>query len=260
MRDAARLMDKDSVGAATELFQAMCVEAEFPVSERQAMQFVLYGEWLREWNERFNLTAITEWKDIFVKHFLDSAYALIAVERTERVESVLDVGSGAGFPGLVWKLLRPDLRLTLCDSLRKRTQFLEFVISGLELSDVVVVHARAEELAAKVEFRERFATVTARAVARLPTLIELATPLVAVGGSFHALKGPTSMQEVDEAKRSLAVLRCALKAVEHYVLPGGAGNRSVITIAKTGATPARFPRRPGDAGRHPIGVSEQEDQ
>lgn len=237
---------------AVELFRSVCAETEVAISERQLKQFALYGNWLREWNERFNLTAVTDWREIFVKHFLDSAYALISIERKQCVESVLDLGSGAGFPGVVWKILRPDLRVTLCDSLRKRTQFLKFVTDGLGLSSVVILHARAEELGRQGDFRERFASVTARAVARLPVLIELASPLLQVGGNFYGLKGPTSLQEISEAEHAFGVLRCALQCVDHYVLPFDSGGRSVITITKTGSTPARFPRRPGDAARHPI--------
>ncbi len=241
---------------ARELLREICAGIEFPFSEEQLAQLALYGEWLREWNMRFNLTAITDQRGICVKHFLDSAYALLSIEEIEPVASVLDLGSGAGFPGLVWKILRPEMRVTLCDSLLKRTQFLHFVVSGLDLQGVVIVHGRAEELAKQPEYRERYASVTARAVARLPVLIELASPFVKVGGSFHALKGPTSSEEIAESEHALGELRCRVKTVDHYVLPGDAGKRSVITITKTGLTPGRFPRRPGDAARRPISGSD----
>jgi len=210
-----------------------------------------------EWNERMNLTAITDEREMVIKHVLDSAAGLTVVDVAAGTR-VLDVGSGAGFPGVVWKCLRPEAEVVLLESLQKRCRFLEAVgeevIRPLTGSDggYRVLWARAEDAGHRKEEREQYDVVTARAVAAMRVLVEYCLPFVRVGGRFVALKGPDIEQEVSEATRAMDVLGGQLEAVQVVHLPEGAGTRSLVVIRKAKPTPAKYPRKAGVPAKNPI--------
>lgn len=209
-----------------------------------------YFELLVAGNERLNLTAITAEPDVAVKHFVDSLTCLQAASFAAGA-LVVDVGTGAGLPGLVLKIARPDLRLVLIDALRKRCDFLEETAARLGLADVTVVHARAEE-AGQGPWREQADIAVARAVAPLAVLAEYCLPLVRPGGVFVAMKGPGGRDELDQATGALAKLGGGPADVTTLALPGDAGNRTLIAVPKQTATPAAYPRRSGLPAKRPL--------
>ena len=220
--------------------------------DRLAMErFEVYARTLVAWNERFNLTRITDLRGIYVKHFADSM-ALFMLPEVQSGERLLDMGSGAGFPGLVLKIARPALRVTLCDSLAKRVGFL--VEAAAEIGvEAECVHGRAEDLARRgAGQRDRFPVATARAVAPLRVLVEWCMPFVRPGGVFVAMKGRGGAEELDDARRAIALLGGEVERVADYDLPLGAGGRVLVVIRKVGETPAGFPRRAGEASRSPL--------
>lgn len=220
------------------------------LSDLQLGQLIRYAEMLMDWGRRVNLTSIRDPDEVAVKHFVDS----LAVSRFMEGSAgrLMDVGSGAGFPGLVLKVAFPEWDVSLCDALRKRTDFLKAVASELGLSGVRVAHARAEELGRHPDFRDAHALVTARAVARLQTLVEWGLPFVAPGGRFVAMKGPSAREEIREADAAIRALRGETEDVLPYALPAGMGARVLVVIRKRAATPSAFPRRSGEAKRTPL--------
>ena len=224
----------------------------FAVDEGQMIKFQKYARWLLKWNESRNLTSIVDWQGIFIKHFYDSLSLLSVLITLQPLERVLDLGTGAGFPGIPMKIMMPELRLTLCDSLHKRIEFLQFVANELGFEDVTVVHARAEELALDKGHRETYSHLVSRAVAQLPTLVEWSFPFLEVNGHFLAMKGPSADDEWDRAKNAAKVLNAKLIKTVAYSLPEGMGDRVILDIQKLSPTPRRFPRRPGDALRNPL--------
>ena len=228
------------------------------LTERQLSQFIDYYKLLIEWNEKINLTAITEFEDVCVKHFLDSASVVKLFSSYKEAEeyfkdkSMIDVGTGAGFPGVCLKILFPDLYLTLMDSLDKRIKFLNEVISNLSLEKIQTVHARVEDFAKKEEFREQYDFATARAVATLPVLSEYCLPFVKVGGSFIAYKSEKANEEVSLSQNAFKVLGGKLKENVSFVLPSTEFNRSIIVIEKETNTPAHYPRKAGTPVKKPL--------
>ncbi len=203
-------------------------------------RFCDYQRLLLEWNEKMNLTALTEPRDIAVKHFVDSL-TLLRYAEIPQGASMIDVGTGAGFPGLAIKIARPDIRSTLLDSLRKRLDFLDEVCGQLELEGVMTVHSRAED-GARTDLRETFDFAVARAVAPLHTLCEYCLPYVKVGGSFLAMKGKTAAEELSAAQNAIETLGGRV-GEKHFFTLGEAGERGVIEIRKIAATPAQYPRK-----------------
>lgn len=208
----------------------------------------VYAELLVDWNQRMNLTAITEPQEIVIKHFLDSLL-LTAVTEIPQNGSLVDVGTGAGFPGVPVKILRPDLELTLLDSLNKRLIFLEVLCDQLGIS-AQRVHARAEE-AGRGALRERFDLATARAVAPLSQLCEYCLPLVRVGGRFVALKGPDVEQEARQSEKAIALLGGKLLEIRRLELPDGS-SRSFVMIEKISQTPPKYPRQSAKIAKQPM--------
>jgi len=221
------------------------------LSITQSNNFELYKDLLLEWNKKFNLTAITDEKEIAIKHFVDSLVLLIYGSFGEGMK-LLDVGTGAGFPGLPLKIMLPRLEVCLLDSLQKRVGFLEEVIRQTGLEKVTALHGRAEDMAHKTGLRESFPRVTARAVARLNILLEYSLPFVEPGGLFIALKGPEAQAEVKESAEALVTLGGKVKDLISMELPLSGGTRSLIIIEKTGRTPVKYPRKAGTPEKKPL--------
>ena len=226
--------------------------AGLELSAEQARSFVRYAEMLEDWNRRMNLTAINDFQEVVRKHFLDSCAPLFASRNTLN-GSLLDVGSGAGFPGIPLKIMLPELKLVMLDSLKKRIGFLEAVTLELGLKEVKAVHGRAEDLARNEEYREQFDTVTARAVAPLPVLAEYCIPFVKSHGRFLAYKSGNVAQELKEAEKAFSVLGAGRAGTENFVLPGTDMERSLIWAEKIRKTPAFYPRKAGTVKKNPLG-------
>lgn len=222
----------------------------FSLEENDLAKLDRYAEYLVEWNEKINLTAITEPKEICLKHFLDSFLLLDAVEVPESA-SLIDVGTGAGFPSVPCKILRRDLKLTLLDSLQKRIRFLTGLSETLGL-ETACVHGRAEEEGKKPAMREQFDFATARAVAHLRELSEYCLPFVKLGGYFVALKGYDIEEELEEAQKAIRLLGGKIEAVKKYELPEG-NRRAIVLIKKISQTPTKYPRIAAKMKKQPIG-------
>ena len=214
------------------------------LSAAQLAQFETYYAMLADWNTRVNLTAITEPEDVAKKHFLDS---LAAAPYLKANAAVADVGTGAGFPGLPLLILRPDLKLTLIDSLQKRLVFLEAVLKELKLS-AELVHSRAEDAGQNPKYREKFDAALTRAVSGLPVLCELTLPLVKVGGVSIAYKGD-SAEELSASKNALSVLHAT---AERVIVPADYGARELVILTKNGTTPKQYPRKAGTPAKNPL--------
>ena len=232
--------------AAKQLFDG----AGLPLTESHFAQFQYYLAELTETNRHMNLTAITGSAEAWEKHFLDCAILLQKVQLPLGA-TCIDVGTGAGFPGMVLALLRPDLQVTLLDSLQKRIGFLEQTAAKLGLANVRCIHARAEDGAKLPELREQFDMATARAVAAMPVLTEYCLPFVKVGGVFAALKGPDGPAEVEAAKKAISLLGGKVEAVKSFTLPGQQA-RTVAVIRKVQPTPAKYPRHGGKIAKQPL--------
>lgn len=219
------------------------------INEEQANKFYKYMELLLEWNEKMNLTAITEPDEVILKHFIDS----ITVEKYINKEAkIIDVGTGAGFPGIPLSIIRNDLNITLMDSLNKRIKFLDEVVEKNNLINVDTVHSRAEELARNSDYREKFDVATSRAVASLNVLLEYMVPFIKVGGYCICMKGSNVDEELDNAKKALNVLNCKVEKVERFNLPGSDYGRNIIIIKKIGETSKKYPRKPGTPAKEPL--------
>jgi 16S rRNA (guanine527-N7)-methyltransferase len=221
------------------------------LTEQQLQQFALYQEELLSWNEKINLTALTEDKDILIKHFYDSVLGLKVGKWTGQ-ERVLDLGTGAGFPGVPLQIVSPSLSVVLVDSLQKRVKFLQHLLSVLALDGTEAIHGRAEELGREPKLRDKFDIVVSRAVARLAVLTEYCLPFVKPGGVFLAYKGLDGQKECVEADSAIKKLGGKLLKVETFSLPEEMGTRTIISIKKLKPTPAAYPRRPGIPGKNPL--------
>lgn len=230
---------------------AAAAESGLSLTPAQIEACADYNDLLVAWNEKVNLTAITAPQEVAVKHVIDSL-SCYDDKYFPASAAVVDVGTGAGFPGLPLKIYCPGIRLTLLDSLNKRLNFLREVVERLGLTGVEIVHARAEEAGRQKDHRDRYMVATSRAVARLNVLAELCLPFVAVGGHFVALKGAQYREELDEAGRAIAVLGGEVAEVRPVRLPGLDDSRAVIYIRKVSPTPAAYPRRPGLPEKKPL--------
>lgn len=221
------------------------------LTDQQIQQFRTYFELLVEWNEKMNLTAITNQDDVYLKHFYDSISAAFYVDFSKPL-TVCDVGAGAGFPSLPMKICFPEMRVTIVDSLNKRIQFLTHLSEQLGLTHVEFVHARAEEFGQNPKYREAFDVVTARAVARLSVLAELCVPLVKPGGEFVAMKAAAAEDELKDAKKALTVLGAQKKDHHSFTLPMEESERTIYVFSKVKTTPKKYPRKPGTPNKSPI--------
>jgi 16S rRNA (guanine527-N7)-methyltransferase len=231
----------------------------FDLTPRQIEQFEAYYSMLVDWNSRINLTAITDPEGVQVRHFLDSLTVGAALRaemdapRSPSGFSLIDVGTGAGFPGVPLKIIWSEMRLVLADSIGKKTAFLKELVAALGLENVAVITARAEELGQDKAHREKYGAVTARAVASLPVLCEYCLPLAKVGGWLAAPKKGDISQEIKDAKKASKLLGGGEPKVHRFVLPGENEERFVVTIEKVKATPSGYPRRVGLAKARPLG-------
>lgn len=221
------------------------------LSGDQIELFRRYGQLLVEWNQRMNLTAIEEWEQILRKHFLDSL-ALLTVWKGEREARAIDIGAGAGFPGLPLKIARPELQMTLVEATEKKVSFLRHVVQQLGLNRTTILQERAEVLGRRAPYREEYHLVVARAVAPLPELCEYTLPFATVGGLVAAYKGPAAFEEIGQAEYALSLLGGELERVVRVEIPGVAEERHLVLIRKTAPTPAEYPRRPGVPHKHPL--------
>ncbi|MBN1285880.1 MAG: 16S rRNA (guanine(527)-N(7))-methyltransferase RsmG [Anaerolineae bacterium] len=235
---------KELIRAAQDLLQ-------LKLSPEQQRAFQVYAACLLEWNAHTNLTAITDPQTIETKHFLDSLTLRRAVHPKPRMR-VVDVGSGAGFPGLPLKIAYPQIDLTLLEATGKKTAFLEYVTRSLALHDVRVVNERAETVGQVPDHRECYDLVVARAVAAMPTLMEYLLPLCRVGGQCVAYKGETAPQEAAQAENATHILGGRLNQLVPIELPGVAETRYLIVVDKVAATPEPYPRRPGMPSKRPL--------
>ncbi len=224
------------------------------LSEEHLRAFEIYYRELVAWNEKCNLTAITDYEQVQVKHFLDSLTCLLAVgcPRSEVQGRAIDIGAGAGFPGLPLKIVCPGLQLTLLEATGKKVRFLEHIVNRLELEGVEVIQGRAEEVGRDPAHRERYDLALARAVASLSVLVEYALPFCRVGGLFVAQKGPEVEPEVEAAEAAITILGGKLHRIMHLELPPLAEPRSLVVIEKVAPTPEKYPRRPGIPSKRPL--------
>jgi 16S rRNA (guanine527-N7)-methyltransferase len=229
---------------------------QIDLSQTQAAQFEHYLAALTAWNTHTNLTAIIEPNDVRVRHFLDSL-SLVKVTGFAHLLAaptphIIDVGTGAGFPGLALAIAFPALQVTLLEATGKKVQFLQHVIDTLALPNAHTYHARAEEAGQSVKHRAHYDWVVARAVARLPGLVEYLLPLAKVGGLCIAMKGTTAQAEADDSRKALAVLGGRVRGIERIHLPNVNDEHALIIMEKTKATPATYPRKPGIPTRKPL--------
>ena len=234
-----------------EEFYAHLADLGFPLTDRQKEQYERYFELLVEWNEKINLTAITDKDEVYLKHFYDSIAPILQGLVENQPIRLLDIGAGAGFPSLPMKILFPELDVTIIDSLNKRINFLHLLAEELGLSGVHFYHGRAEDFAQDKAFRAQFDLVTARAVARMQVLSELTIPYLKVGGRLLALKASNAPEELEEAKNALNILFSKVENNLQYELPNG-DPRYITVVEKKKETPNKYPRKAGMPNKRPL--------
>ena len=233
----------------TKIFNNYLEKLNLTLTEEQIEKFYNYMNLLIEWNKKINLTAIVEPKDIILKHFIDS---LTIVKYIKEGETIIDVGTGAGFPGIPLKIAREDLKITLADSLNKRINFLNEVINKLDLKNIETIHTRAEELGKNKKYREKFDIATSRAVANMSTLSEYLIPFIKVKGRCICMKSSDIDTELENAKKAINILGCKIESKDKFDLPNSDLGRSIIILRKVKNTPSKFPRKAGTPAKEPI--------
>lgn len=219
------------------------------MTNEQEEQFEKYESLIIEWNKKINLTAITEHDDVVLKHFVDSISVLKYIDNDSKL---IDVGTGAGFPGIPIKIMNKSVDVTLMDSLNKRINFLNEVITNLELKEIKAVHSRAEDLARDAKYREQFDFATSRAVANLRTLLEYMLPFVKVGGYCICMKGPNIQEEIEMSSKALKVLGGRIEKIDNLMLPDSNIERNIVVIKKINKINLKYPRKAGMPAKEPI--------
>lgn len=235
----------------TDNFLKYLKEWKIELSDVQIQQFIQYYELLVEKNKVMNLTGITEWEEVVQKHFVDSLALVKAVDLSQK-SRILDMGTGAGFPGIPLKIAFPDLEIVLLDSLNKRIKFLQEVIDNLGLTGIEAYHGRAEEFARKEEFREQFDYVVSRAVANLSTLSEYCIPYVKLHGQFIPYKSGEITEELEKSQKAIQILGGKLLEVKEFSLPDSDIGRSLVVIEKIESTRKKYPRNGGKPSKEPL--------
>lgn len=235
----------------SQIFDQKLQELDIELTGQQKQQFDRFYELLVEWNKVMNLTGITEYEEVNEKHFVDSL-AVVKAADLSKVDTVIDIGTGAGFPGIPLKIAFPHLKITLLDSLNKRIKFLDEVISELELKDIKTIHGRAEDFAKQKEYREAYNLCVSRAVANLATLSEYCIPYTKVGGQFISYKSGEIQEEIDASKKAVSILGGKVADVVKFQLPGSDIGRSFVVINKEKATAKKYPRKAGLPGKEPL--------
>ena len=230
-----------------EVFKKIDIE----LSDEQASQLYTYFEMLVEWNKVMNLTGITEFEEVLLKHFIDSA-AISRITDMSKVNTVMDVGTGAGFPGMPLKIVFPHLKITLLDSLNKRIQFLNAVIEKLQLEEIETIHGRAEDFGHDSKYREQYDVCVSRAVANLSSLSEYCVPFIKVGGRFISYKADEIEEEVTAAEKAIRTLHCESAKIEKTELPDSDLTRSFVIIKKKGHLDKKYPRKAGMPTKNPL--------
>ena len=234
-----------------QLLKSAAASIGVELNDKQVEQFIKYHEILVEWNSFMNLTGITEYEEVVQKHFVDSL-ALCKAINVNDVSNLIDIGTGAGFPGIPLKIAYPHLKVTLLDSLQKRIKFLDEVVNQLGLEEVETIHGRAEDFAKPSMKRESYDVVVSRAVANLASLSEYCLPYVKVGGYFIPYKSGKVDEELEESKKAVFLLGGKIEEEVKFMLPDSDISRSLIKVKKVNATPKKFPRKSGLATKEPI--------
>jgi len=235
----------------SNLFKNNLDQMKIKITENQIKQFDQYYEMLVEWNKVMNLTAITDYDEVIVKHFADSL-SIVKIQDMQQDIKIIDIGTGAGFPGIPLKIAFPELQVTLLDSLNKRVKFLNAVIENLGLNSIETLHGRAEDFARHKEYRETYDMCVSRAVANLSTLAEYCMPYIRVGGIFISYKSDDIEQEVDKSKKSIKILGGDIVKVKKFNLTDTGIGRSFIKIKKNKETPMKYPRKAGIPSKEPL--------
>lgn len=235
----------------SQVFETKLNTLGITLNDRQKQQFDKFYELLVEWNKVMNLTGITEYEEVNEKHFIDSLSIVKAID-VNKIETVIDIGTGAGFPGIPLKIAFPHLKVVLLDSLNKRINFLNTVISELGLQDIKTIHGRAEDYAKQSEYREQFDLCVSRAVANLSTLSEYCLPYVKVGGVFIPYKSGEIDDEVQRAGKAIGILGGKINEVIKFQLPETEVNRSFVKVYKTQNTGKKYPRKAGLPSKEPL--------
>ena len=234
-----------------EILEKGCEELGITLSDTQKNQFIRFYEYLVEKNKVMNLTGITEFQEVLVKHFLDSLACVEAVDMS-KVNRIMDIGTGAGFPGVPLKIAFPHLEACLLDSLKKRVNFLEETFQLLKLENITAIHGRAEEYAKNRQYRETYDLCVSRAVSNLATLSEYCLPYVKTGGYFISYKSGTVQEEVEQAQNAVRILGGKIQDVVYFQLPDSEIQRSLVVIEKIKTTPGRYPRKAGTPLKEPL--------
>jgi 16S rRNA (guanine527-N7)-methyltransferase len=228
-----------------------CNDIGTEFNEEKYSKFITYKNLIQEWNKKINLTAIDEDEEIIKKHFIDSI-KVFKVDKVEKAERILDVGTGGGFPGVPMKIVNDKSKIVLLDSLNKRIKFLNEVIKELSLKNIDAIHGRAEDYAKQKEYREKFDVVVSRAVANMTVLCEFCIPYVKLGGYFVAMKGPSIEAELNEAKKAITVLGGKIENVANVNIEGSDLNHNLVVIKKIKHTPNKYPRKAGMVTKSPL--------
>ena len=233
-----------------DILKSACDDVGIEFDEKKYNDFIKYKELIQEWNEKINLTAITEDEEIIKKHFID-CIKIFKFEPLKSCNKIIDVGTGAGFPGLPIKIVDENKNVTLLDSLNKRIKFLQEVINQVNLKNIEAIHGRAEDYS-KQQYRECFDAAVSRAVANLSVLTELCLPYVKVGGYFVAMKGPNAENEINEANKAITTLGGKLEQVIEVKIEDSDLNHNLVIIKKIKNTPKKYPRKAGMVSKNPI--------